>query len=165
MAEVGLVCPCLICRVLPFSFDVACSWVPTSQCHVWTLWVSGHLDTSFCHPHICKVGAVCLSGSGCRVNGRAWSPAVSCCPSCSCSQDERTQSLCLSNQLELTSYPSGPFVFPSAFLLAPYYQTLCILQSGRGLPLLSYLHPINIRQVTIPWQAMHQAQGLDPGER
>lgn len=103
--------------------------------------------------------------SGCQVNGRAWNPAVSCCPSCSCSQDERTQPLCLSNQLELTSYPSGPFVFPSALLLVPYSQPLCILQSGGGLSLLSYLHPINIRQVAIPRQAVHQAQDLDPGER
>lgn len=89
----------------------------------------------------------CLSGQVARRMGEPGIQQSQCCPSRSCSQDERTQTLCLSNQPEPASYLSGPFICPSVFLLVPYFQPLCTSQSGGGLPLLSYLHPINIRRV------------------
>lgn len=75
--------------------------------------------------------------SGCWVNGSAQNPAVSCCPARSCSKDERTLTLCLFTQLVLASHPFGLFIFPSAFLLTPYYQPLCISQRGGGRQLCS----------------------------
>lgn len=148
-----------------------CSWVPTSHCHLWTLWVLGRLETPqvSVSPTYVKWGrpanpATLPVRSGCQVKGRAWNPAVSCCPSCSVPRMREPSPFVFPTSWNFLPTPLAPssFLLHCSLLLIP---SLCVFQSGGGLSLLSYLCPVNIRQVAIPRQAVHQAQGLDPGER